>query len=112
MKKSELMLYSCINSEIERLSSERKCYKEDDARFKKISESVKVLENRKNKIISFIRNIDDELIKEIFIYRYIQTERGIRSWHSVAIKVGGGNSADGVRKLHDRYLKKMKSQGE
>lgn len=111
MKKSELMLYSCLNSEIERLSSERKCYKENDERFKKISESAKVLESRKNKIISFIKNIDDELIKEIFIYRYI-TERGIRSWRSVAIKVGGGNSADGVRKLHDRYLEKMKSQGE
>lgn len=51
---------------------------------------------------NYISSIDDSLIRQIMSYRYVN---GL-SWAAVARCIGGRNTADSVRKLHDRYLKK------
>lgn len=48
----------------------------------------------------YIARIDDALTRRIFELRYID---GL-SWAQVAKSVGGGNTAEAVRKRHNRYL--------
>lgn len=55
------------------------------------------------KIHTFIFNIDDSLMRQIFEARYI---RGM-SWAAIAMRVGGYYSGDYLRILHDRFLKNM-----
>ena len=108
MEKSELMLYSCIKNEIKRLCEEKAIYirAEDKKQVEQTEKNIDILECRKEKIERFIQEIEDPIVRKIFRYRYLKTERRVRSWYSVANKIGGGNTADGVRKMHDRYLKK------
>ena len=49
----------------------------------------------------YIASIDDALTRRIFELRYI----GRYSWAQVARKIGGGNTAEAVRKRHNRYLR-------
>ena len=49
----------------------------------------------------FIALIDDSLIRQILTGRYIDG----KNWTQVALQVGGGNTADSVRKAADRFLK-------
>ena len=56
----------------------------------------------KEEILTYIDSIDDSLVRQIFRYRHLD---GL-SWQSIAFRVGGGNTKDSVRKVHDRYLKK------
>lgn len=51
---------------------------------------------------NYIANIDDALTRRIFELRYISCQ----SWEQVAKSVGGGNTAEAVRKRHNRYLRK------
>lgn len=50
---------------------------------------------------SYIENIDDSLIRQIISLRYIN---GL-TWDQVAATIGGGNTADSVRKVAERFLK-------
>ena len=54
-----------------------------------------------NKINEFINSINDSLIRQIIIYRFIY---GF-SWNKVAHTIGGGNNAECLRKKMYRYLK-------
>ena len=49
----------------------------------------------------YISGIDDSALRQIFTYRFVD---GL-SWKNVAMHVGGGNTADSVRKKVKRYLK-------
>ena len=60
------------------------------------------LERKVERIEEWIAEIDDPIVKDIVTYRFV---RGYR-WAKVAIKVGGGNTEDGVRKIVERYLKR------
>ena len=50
----------------------------------------------------FIAEIDDSQIRQIFTLRYLDS----LSWHQVAWKLGG-NTADSVRMVHNRYLARL-----
>jgi len=52
------------------------------------------------KIQSFIYDIDDSLLRQIFDARYI---KGM-TWTAIAMRVGGYYSTDYIRILHDRFL--------
>ncbi len=52
------------------------------------------------RIIREIMQIDDAFLRQIFMYRHID----LLSWAAVAVRVGGDNTPDGVRKAHDRYI--------
>ena len=64
----------------------------------KIRQTV-ILYNRLNR---YIATVPDSLMRQILSLRYIN---GL-SWFQVAQHIGGGNTADSVRKAHDRFLQK------
>ena len=51
-------------------------------------------------ILEYICSIDDSLMRQIMTHRHIE----LKSWLQVAIAIGGNNTADSVRKMHDRFL--------
>lgn len=51
---------------------------------------------------AYIAGIEDSFVRQIFTCRFVE---GL-SWRQVADKVGGRNTADGVRKLSKRFLLK------
>ncbi len=59
----------------------------------------------RNKINDFIATIDDSVTRQIFEYRYIKC----MSWKQVSYMLGGYMSEDCVRKILERYLKKINS---
>lgn len=67
---------------------------------------IRKLEKQKQDIEQFIHNIPDSVTRRIFTYRYMDGK--VRpSWQWIAFRIGGGNSADSVRMIHSRYLKKI-----
>ena len=52
-------------------------------------------------ILEYICSIDDSLMRQIMTHRHIE----LKSWLQVANIIGGNNTADSVRMMHDRYLK-------
>jgi len=55
-----------------------------------------------SKLQAFIAEIDDSQIRLIFTLRYLDN----LSWHQVAWRLGG-NTADSVRMVHNRYLARL-----
>lgn len=53
-----------------------------------------------NEVELYIESIEDSRIRRIFRYRYLDD----MSWEKVARTMGGGNTADGCRSAHDRYI--------
>lgn len=53
-----------------------------------------------NRIMRYIAKIDDSCIRQIITLRYIDG----KSWASIAMTIGGNNTPDSVRMMHNRYL--------
>lgn len=51
-------------------------------------------------IYEFMRDIDDSMMRQIIKYRCIE----LLSWKRVAMKIGGGNTEDGVRMAFNRFF--------
>lgn len=64
---------------------------------KRVSELLKLLDE----INDYIESIDDSLIRQVIILKYIE---GL-TWNQVAAKIGGGTTADSLRMMLNRYLK-------
>lgn len=54
-----------------------------------------------NRLNRYIQSVEDPLVKQIMIYRFING----CSWRKIAFQVGGNNSVDSVKKRLYRYLK-------
>ena len=65
---------------------------------------IQRLERQKRGIEYFVHNIPDSITRRIFTYRYIDGKVK-PSWQWIAFKIGGGNSADAVKKRVYRFLK-------
>jgi hypothetical protein len=52
-------------------------------------------------INEYIETLDDSLIRQIITLRHMN---GL-TWEQVAASIGGGNSGDSCRKMHDRFLR-------
>ena len=52
------------------------------------------------RICKYIDGIDDPMMRSIVYYRHVKS----LSWAEIAMRIGGGNTPDGVRMAHDRYL--------
>lgn len=65
---------------------------------KRMEESVAQVE----KIETFINSIEDAQIRTVFRLRYVNC----LSWQQVAVRLGG-NTADSVRMMHNRYLQRL-----
>jgi len=55
-----------------------------------------------NRLTRYINAVDDSIMRQILSLRHIN---GL-SWVQIAFSLGGGNTADGVRMLHKRFLEK------
>ncbi len=54
-------------------------------------------------ISAYIDSIEDSETRRIFRLRYLEGDTA-PTWVSIAMKIGGNNTPDGVRKVHDRFL--------
>lgn len=55
----------------------------------------------RSRLERYIASVDDSLLRQIFTCRFVHC----MSWVKVASKLGGSNTADGVRMMCSRYLK-------
>lgn len=55
-----------------------------------------------NRLNRYIATIEDSQMRQILSLRYVNG----MSWTQVAFSIGGGNTADGVRMAHNRFLEK------
>lgn len=53
-------------------------------------------------IEDYINSVDDYQIRLIMSYRFVD----LMTWQQIAYRLGGNNTADGVRKACNRFLKK------
>lgn len=72
----------------------------------RVAETLNLIKNLEAKILQkrveawdFISSIDDSFIRQIFVHRYIDGQ----TWTGVAMKIGGGNTADCCRMAEARY---------
>lgn len=62
--------------------------------------------HERNRLERYIAEIPDSLTRQIFQLRFIS---GL-SWVQIAFSVGGDNTADGVRMVCNRYIKKANKE--
>ena len=55
-----------------------------------------------NRLMRYINGVGDSLMRQILTFRHVN---GL-NWAQVAAHIGGGNSEDGVRMAHKRFLLK------
>lgn len=55
-----------------------------------------------NRLCRFIKDIDDSMMRQIISLRYLDG----CNWTQVAMRIGGGNTAESVKKACYRYIKK------
>lgn len=57
----------------------------------------------KARLMQFINDIPDSLTRQIFLLRFVDG----KSWNAVAVKLGGGNTDNSVKKQVYRYLNNL-----
>lgn len=69
----------------------------------KIAAKQQELQEARDRAVLFIETIPDSLTRQVVYYRCVS----LMSWRRVAYEVGGGNTAEGVRKIYIRFLKRL-----
>ena len=59
------------------------------------------LEMQKAEVEAFVSTIEDSQMRRIIRFRFFER----MPWKYVAIKIGGGNTEDGVKKAFQRFMK-------
>ncbi len=90
------------------MEGDRACTALLEAQRDKTAEKLGRLVAEYDRLTQFIASVEDSLMRQILTHRYVD---GMR-WVQVAARLGGGNTADGVRKAHDRFLRSSVSSGE
>lgn len=54
-----------------------------------------------NRLNRFIETVDDSMMRQILSFRYVN---GL-AWRQIAFSIGGNNTADSVRMIHNRFLR-------
>ena len=84
--------------------------REYDRKAKKIKNQIQrrmnELMDEMDKMNAFIAEISDSEARMIFALRYIN---GL-TWRQIAAHIGGGNTEDSVRMMHNRILKKVETR--
>ena len=120
MTKKELMQLYYLNREILRSTEELVDIKMESRKLKngelgkrrekminrreeELLKKIRACTDLRNRASAFIESIDDSLTRQIFYCRFSRC----MTWQQVAYEVGGRNTNDGVRKIAERYLKKL-----
>lgn len=69
---------------------------------KQIEEQKAEYDKKKAKLESYLNEIEDPQERLIFLLRFVD----LKSWQEVADELGGNNTADSVKKVCYRYLKR------
>ena len=85
---------SGISSPVQKIAEQREKIRE------LISMKLAEISVAEREILEYIFSINDSQIRRIMRLRHIE----LKSWVQVANAIGGNNTADSVRKMHDRYL--------
>ncbi len=72
-------------------------------REKELVLKIRACTGLRDKAKGFIDGIDDSLVRQVLHYRYSKC----MTWRQVAYVIGGRNTEESVRKIAERYLKKM-----
>ncbi len=67
---------------------------------RKLQRRIDDLQDMRAEIFEWVEGIEDSLLRQVIILRHVN---GL-SWRQVAREIGGGNTADSVRKMHDRHF--------
>lgn len=86
---------SGISSPVQKIAEQREKIRE------LISMKLAEISVAEREIFEYIFSINDSQIRRIMRLRHIE----LKSWLQVANIIGGNNTADSVRMMHDRYLK-------
>ena len=85
---------SGISSPVQKIAEQREKIRE------LISMKLAEISVAEREILEYIFSINDSQIRRIMRLRHIE----LKSWLQVATTIGGNNTADSVRKMHDRFL--------
>ena len=85
---------SGISSPVQKIAEQREKIRE------LISMKLAEISVAEREILEYIFSINDSQIRRIMRLRHIE----LKSWLQVANTIGGNNTADSVRKMHDRFL--------
>ena len=85
---------SGISSPVQKIAEQREKIRE------LITMKLAEISVAEREILEYIFSINDSQIRRIMRLRHIE----LKSWVQVANAIGGNNTADSVRKMHDRYL--------
>ena len=85
---------SGISSPVQKIAEQREKIRE------LISMKLTEISVAEREILEYIFSINDSQIRRIMRLRHIE----LKSWLQVANTIGGNNTADSVRKMHDRFL--------
>ena len=66
----------------------------------KIEELQKKVYEEQYRLLKYIETIEDSMMRQIMYHRHVLCMK----WNEVAMTLGGGNTADGVRMMHNRFL--------
>ena len=66
----------------------------------KITELQNKVFEEQYRLLKYIETIEDSLMRQIMYHRHVLCMK----WNEVAMVVGGGNTADGIRMMHNRFL--------
>ena len=89
---------SGISSPVQKIAEQREKIRE------LISMKLAEISVAEREILEYIFSINDSQIRRIMRLRHIE----LKSWLQVANAIGGNNTADSVRKMHDRFLQENK----
>ncbi len=75
-------------------------------REEELVEKIRRCTELRDRARKFIDSIEDSLTRQVFHYRYSRS----MTWQQVASTLGGRNTNEGVRKMVERYLKKVENE--
>lgn len=67
-----------------------------------IEEIQERIDKQKEEIYEYINTVEDSLLRQIVVYRCVSC----MNWVQVASRIGGGNTAESVRKIYERSIPK------
>lgn len=110
MNLKELSQAHFIKKEIELYKQELTRLREQGSSKEEIKEAKAQLEIKRKqldeelaRIIKYINSIPNSVTRQVFYHRFINNE----SWTKVALSIGGGNTAESVKKICYRYLQRQ-----